>query len=142
MASSAPVTPPAVTDGPDLFHTVNYDDLTVLEQVSSPEFNPAKFRRRDAHFDPLIFAAAACVGTEEVTRHHYLHYDVCAKHGRLNCTETADNCSSHDVTGDAKKDQKATEPPVDETSQSVEVQVKVEGPVSPVPTFPIVELGR
>ena len=125
MTSSAPATPPAVGDGSDRFHTVAQDDLDVLDQVTAPDFNTSKFRRRDAHFDPLIFAAAACAGSENTTRHHYLHYDVCAEHGRLNCTETK-SCED----GAGKEQTPAPVPAAEEPKPVSEAQVKIEGPVS------------
>ncbi|KAG8904756.1 GTP cyclohydrolase II [Tulasnella sp. 403] len=71
MLSSAPRTPPN-EEAPDTCHAVTVDDIDVLNQITSPTFRVPKFQRRDASFDPLIFAAAVSSGPH-VTRHHYHH---------------------------------------------------------------------
>ena len=54
------------------FDSVTPDDLQLLEALTGPKVPRQSFSRREAPFDPLLFAAAAASGPH-VTRHHYHH---------------------------------------------------------------------
>lgn len=71
MLSSAPSTP-AFDQSLQGSHTISMDDLDILEQLTSGPLRLPKFRRREAVFDPLIFAAAVSSGPH-ITRHHFHH---------------------------------------------------------------------
>ncbi|KAH7343950.1 GTP cyclohydrolase II-domain-containing protein [Rhizoctonia solani] len=54
------------------FETIASSDIDMLNALTSPTVPRQSFRRRDAPFDPLLFAAAISTGPH-VTRHHYHH---------------------------------------------------------------------
>ncbi|CAE6485229.1 unnamed protein product [Rhizoctonia solani] len=54
------------------FEPITSLDLDMLDALTGPTVPRQSFRRRDAPFDPLIFAAAVSTGPH-VTRHHYHH---------------------------------------------------------------------
>ncbi|KAG9023689.1 GTP cyclohydrolase II [Tulasnella sp. JGI-2019a] len=102
--SSVPATPPI---DQSLHHTVTMDDLAFLDQLTSNPHRVPKFRRREAIFDPLIFAAAVSSGPH-ITRHHFHHdffptddYHPSDRHPEVgsydNCDWSGDDIASADA---------------------------------------------